>query len=209
MRAASLFDASPSCVEQAANPSVSESKVRTPGSLSQRLGSSKLGGMGGLNLYLIRHEDAGDAERDEHRSLTELGRRRMRKTARFCLEQGVVVDAIFTSPLVRAVQTAEILAEGLGFDGPIEAHAEIAFPSRIETLTRLIDTAPGSWRGLALVGHEPTLGLLAHHLLGAEAGLRGMRKGAVLALEYANSRTEFRFLVLGDGPTRHDDPTEL
>ena len=160
--------------------------------------------MTGLNLYLIRHEDAGEAERDEHRSLTELGRRRMRKTARFCLEQGMVLDAIFTSPLVRAVQTAEILAEGLGFDGPIDAHEEIAFPSRIETLTHLIDAAPANCRGLALVGHEPTLGLLAHHLLGAESGLLGMRKGAVLALEYASHRARLRFLVLGDGPTRHE-----
>lgn len=164
--------------------------------------------MGLLNLYLIRHEDAGEAERDEYRSLTESGRRRMRKTARFCLDQGVVLDAIFTSPLVRAVQTAEILAEGLGFDGPIDAHAEIAFPSRIETLTRLIDTAPASWRGLALVGHEPTLGLLAHHLLGAEAKLRGMRKGAVLSLGYQSGRGQFRYLILGDGPTRHDVLTD-
>lgn len=132
----------------------------------------------------------------------------MRRTARFCLEQGVVLDAIFTSPLVRAVQTAELLAEGLGFDGPIDAHPEIAFPSRIETLTRLIDGAPSNWRGLALVGHEPTLGVLAHHLLGAEAKLHGLRKGAVLALEYGEGQARFRFLVLGDGPTRHDVLTD-
>jgi phosphohistidine phosphatase len=132
----------------------------------------------------------------------------MRTTARFCLEQGVVLDAIVTSPLVRAVQTAEILAEGLGFDGPIDAHAEIAFPARIETLTRLIDQAPGNWRGLALVGHEPTLGVLAHHLLGPDARLGGVRKGAVLALEYASGRARFRFLVLGDGPKRYDALSE-
>lgn len=164
--------------------------------------------MGALQLYLVRHEDAGEAEQDEHRSLTEFGRQRMRKTARFCLDQGVVLDAIFTSPLVRAVQTAEILAEGLGFDGPIDAHAEIAFPSRIETLTRLIDRAPANWRGLALVGHEPTLGQLAHHLLGEAARLRGMRKGAVLALEYSGGQASFRYLILGDGPTRYDVLTD-
>ena len=68
-------------------------------------------------LYLIRHglaEDRGEAWPDDSkRPLTEDGMSRLRKQARGLARLGVTLDIVLTSPLVRARQTAEIVAAGL------------------------------------------------------------------------------------------------
>src|SRR5512132_2307889 len=68
-------------------------------------------------LYLVRHgvaEERGDAWPDDSkRPLTDDGMARMRKAARGLARLGVGLDLVLTSPLVRARQTAEILAGAL------------------------------------------------------------------------------------------------
>ncbi|MEM9493488.1 MAG: phosphoglycerate mutase family protein, partial [Myxococcota bacterium] len=67
-----------------------------------------------MKLYLIRHSnavDAGDGISDGHRFLSAEGRTRCREVGRVLREAGVTLDAVVTSPLVRAVQTAELLAD--------------------------------------------------------------------------------------------------
>src|SRR6266436_1539159 len=72
---------------------------------------------GPYELYLIRHAlaaDRGDAWPDDSkRPLTDEGMSRMRKAARGLARLGVSVEVVLTSPLVRARQTAEIVAGGL------------------------------------------------------------------------------------------------
>src|SRR3981189_1223644 len=66
-----------------------------------------------MEIYLVRHGIAVDGESDgpdAFRPLTGKGRRRFHKTARAFARLGRKLDLILTSPLVRAVQTAEILA---------------------------------------------------------------------------------------------------
>ena len=69
-----------------------------------------------LKIHLVRHAEAaerfGDTP-DEHRSLTSRGRRRFRRVAAALGKLGTDPETIFTSPKVRAVQTAEILAAPL------------------------------------------------------------------------------------------------
>ena len=74
-----------------------------------------------IRIYLVRHgiavdhEDRGNLD-DDDRPLTGKGRRRFRRTARAFARLGEPLDFIFTSPLARAVQTAEILAGALKQD---------------------------------------------------------------------------------------------
>src|SRR5216683_2320278 len=72
---------------------------------------------GPYELYLIRHglaEERGEAWPDDSkRPLTEEGMSRLRKQARGLARLGVMLDVVLTSPLVRARQTAEIVAAGL------------------------------------------------------------------------------------------------
>jgi phosphohistidine phosphatase len=72
---------------------------------------------GPYELYFIRHglaEDRGDAWPDDtKRPLTDEGMSRMRKAARGLARIGVSIEVVLSSPLVRARQTAEIVASGL------------------------------------------------------------------------------------------------
>jgi len=156
----------------------------------------------GLSLFLIRHEDAepGHNIPDAHRGLTELGRRRMRATsALFATKEQI--DVIFTSPMVRAVQTTEILAAGLAHDEPIFADGSIAEPQTVAEFLSVLDRLRADQKSVAIVGHEPTLSYVASHLLGSRLH-RSFSKGMILALEYDHGagRATFRYLIDGDGP---------
>lgn len=162
--------------------------------------------MATVDVFLIRHEEAESSFDlpDGHRALTGNGRRRMRRTARLVRDQPETIDVVFTSPLVRAVQTAEILAEALGLDGPIFSRAQIADPPTIDSVIDLVRSVPGDARGVAIVGHEPTMSGLAATLLDLPVYPRPFKKGSVLALSLDRNTEDCRFkwLILGKGPTR-------
>jgi len=137
-----------------------------------------------LSLYLIRHEDAepGHDIPDAHRSLTGLGRRRMRATSALFASREQL-DIILTSPMVRAVQTAELLAAGLGHDEPIKADRAIAEPQSVGDFLSVLDGLRADQRRVAIVGHEPTLSYVSSHLLGSRLP-RSFSKGMILALDW-------------------------
>jgi phosphohistidine phosphatase len=157
-----------------------------------------------IHAYLVRHEEAepGYDIPDANRALTGKGRSRMRATGKMVL-QHAAIDLIYTSPLVRAVQTAEILIGALGIDEPMYARDEIAAPPSLRSIIDLIDAAPADVRGVAVVGHEPTLSELSAEMLGLDAFPRAFKKGMVLALDWDRHarRAKFRWLILGKGPT--------
>lgn len=125
----------------------------------------------------------------------------MHRTARRFLELGEPIEAIVTSPLVRAVQTAEILATGLGFSGPLAARHRIAEPASFADLLEVIDEAQA--QRLILVGHEPTLSSFTAHLLGKPLP-RGYSTGTLYALSLDGTRAQFRWAWFPDedAPTR-------
>jgi phosphohistidine phosphatase len=137
-----------------------------------------------VKLYLVRHAEAierSGTTPDASRYLTTKGRLAFRKIARRVRRAGIAPDVIFTSPLLRAVQTAEILAERLKHEGAVVVAKELSPGFDLRALRSLLSGA-GSLGEAAFVGHEPDLGLLAAALL-AVPGDFPLRKGAVLALE--------------------------
>jgi phosphohistidine phosphatase len=137
-----------------------------------------------VKLYLIRHGEAierSGTTPDASRCLTTKGRIAFRKTARRVRNAGIAPAVIFTSPLLRAVQTAEILAERLKHEGQVVVARELSPGFDLQDLRSLLVGAgfPGE---AAFVGHEPDLGLLAAALMAVPEGFP-LRKGAVLALE--------------------------
>jgi len=134
-----------------------------------------------MNLYFLRHGIAADRPPDGsdslERPLTDEGIARMRLAARGMHRLGIDVDTLLTSPLLRARQTASIVAER--FDLTPE-------------VTELL--APGaSWRRLLgeleergtrramLVGHEPDLSLTISALTGG--GMLQLKKGGLALVE--------------------------
>ena len=124
-----------------------------------------------MEIYIIRHGDAWDPTApwitsDEMRPLTDKGRDEVALMARLLGRLGVRPDAILSSPLVRARQTAEILAEELGAGGPSES-AHLA-PGGLAADVLNDITALGRGRAVVLAGHMPGVGRLAGYLLGQE-----------------------------------------
>jgi phosphohistidine phosphatase len=136
-------------------------------------------------LYLIRHAIAAERGEewpdDDKRPLTARGVARFTEVVEGLKKLEAGVDEIFTSPLVRAKQTAELLAAGLP-GKPTVKILDALTPGHTpgSLMAQLARTARR--RRIALVGHEPSLGELAAHLIGAGRALP-FKKGGVCRID--------------------------
>ena len=136
-------------------------------------------------LYLVRHAIA--AERgdewpdDSKRPLTDRGIARFRECVKGLGALDVAIDEIFTSPLIRAKQTAELLAEGLAGKATIKILEALA-PDHTPAVVMSQLAKQAKRRRIAMVGHEPGLGELAAHLLGAQRAVP-FKKGGICRID--------------------------
>jgi phosphohistidine phosphatase len=138
-----------------------------------------------MDLYLIRHAQAVDGElgtRDGDRALTAHGRRQALDVGNALARHGVRFSRMVTSPLVRAVETAELVAVCTGFDGGLDVTDAMAPDGHWKHLAREVLEGMAGEASLALVGHEPSIG----HYLSKLVGQKGMtmQKGAVARLDF-------------------------
>jgi len=135
-------------------------------------------------LYVVRHataEDVGEGGSDHDRRLTKKGRKAFTRLVRRLAEAGMDVDLVASSPLVRARETAEILAHELGC-GRIEVVAALAPGSDWRALVEWTvqqDAARVAW-----VGHAPCVGRLVALSIGDGSAAIRMQKGAVAAVRF-------------------------
>lgn len=139
-----------------------------------------------LSLYLVRHAVAaerGEAYPDDTlRPLTPKGMAKFRTAVEGLARFDVAVDTILASPLVRARQTADILASGLpGSPSVVETDA-LRPGARFEQLVRAVAECR-ECMAIALVGHEPHIGEAAARLVGASGPLE-FGKGAVCRIDF-------------------------
>lgn len=165
-----------------------------------------------LRIYLVRHSDAVDSVPsmpDPARYLTARGRMSFREMARRFRVAGALPARIFTSPFVRAVQTAEILSETLGYDGEVIVDPRLSPGFDTARMIAVLDDSPCE-EEIAFVGHEPDLGGILTRVLSLPQGY-AMRKGAIAALDLPLSRDPLhaRFIWLLTGDRRIDDPGAL
>jgi len=136
-------------------------------------------------LYLIRHAIAYERgpkwPDDTKRPLTRAGIAKMRRAAKGIVAAGVKVDLVLSSPLVRARQTAEIVAAAFKRPPKVVEAKELAPDQSAEAVVKLLASHRQS-RQLALVGHEPDLGQLAAWLVGASRPLV-FKKGGVARID--------------------------
>ena len=139
-----------------------------------------------IELYLVRHAIA--AERgpkypdDRLRPLTPAGTRKFAESVEGLLEMDVTIDYVLTSPLVRARDTAILLASGLKPKPAVVEIEALAPGGRPQAINDAIKANAKEKRRLALVGHEPDLGELAARLLGARGGVE-FKKGGVCLID--------------------------
>jgi phosphohistidine phosphatase len=143
--------------------------------------------MATLELYLIRHGVAAvrgeDYPDDSKRPLTSDGIARLRTEAKALDALGVVFEHILSSPLVRARQTADVFSETMKSKPSVsttDALTPAGSPAAvIQELGKHMRKA-----SIALVGHEPNMGELAAHLIGAKVPFQ-FKKGAVCRIDFA------------------------
>jgi phosphohistidine phosphatase len=105
-----------------------------------------------MRLFLIRHAKAKERSEelaDEERPLTKSGREQFRRVVRRLDRAGVRFDRVYHSPLLRAVETADLLESVI--DGETIVTPRLAEPARAEFLASIEGEC------VALVGHEPWL----------------------------------------------------
>lgn len=161
-----------------------------------------------MKLLVVRHATAADKDEfartgksDDLRPLTPAGKREMREVARGIRDLVPEVDALATSPLVRAMQTAEILGdaydrkpvsvEWLRPEASYESFAQWARSHREKEM-------------VVIVGHEPHLSGLASWLLAAsERPLLELKKAAACLLELEGNSGASSALLLWSMAPKH------
>ena len=135
-----------------------------------------------MQLYILRHANADtEAATDDARELSEKGREQAKNVAQFCTRHGVRPDVIFSSPLIRAQQTAKPVAKELGME--VTTARWLACGATPEGILGQLSALKGA-ASVMLVGHQPDLGELIAHLLGAgEGGNINVRKAALTLVE--------------------------
>jgi phosphohistidine phosphatase len=135
-----------------------------------------------MKVVVIRHAhaiDPHDAPTDESRHLTARGRDVARRLGERLRRDGVFLDAVVTSPLVRAVQTAELVAGGVGFAGEVQASVALGPSGSVRKAARELE---GAGAVAAAVGHEPSISALVAHLAGRPSHA-SLRKGEAVIID--------------------------
>jgi phosphohistidine phosphatase SixA len=130
-----------------------------------------------VDLYLLRHAHAGDPARwdgdDARRPLSAKGRLQADAMARQLAALGVDIEAVISSPKIRARQTADPIAKALGLEVRVDDRVVGLGDRSLEAI--LADA--GDPRSALLVGHDPEFSDLVAELAGAAS--IPMRKGAL------------------------------
>lgn len=140
-----------------------------------------------MEIYLLRHgiaEAPAGGPSDAGRALTAEGREKLKRVLNRARAAGVEPALILASPLVRAVQTAGMAAEILGYRGRIVHTDALLSEAAPEALWEELRNRREENAVLA-AGHEPHLSTCGAYLLGVPELNIDMKKGALVRIDVA------------------------
>jgi len=152
-----------------------------------------------MNLYLMRHANAGlgrvNPLLDNKRGLIKEGKEQCVLMARLLSALNVQIDVIVSSPLKRALQTAQFVGTELGFDGKVEISRALAtdadYPAFQDLIAKYADRD-----GVLAVGHNPNLFQFLGRLVTGNGGANlRMRKGAVARIDLDRHPPQLQWLI--------------
>ncbi|HEY5895658.1 MAG TPA: histidine phosphatase family protein [Chthoniobacterales bacterium] len=134
-------------------------------------------------IYLLRHADAAPlVTTDEARPLTKKGLHQAETVGEFCVKHEISPQAVITSPVLRAADTAKAVARRLP-DAELITDTRLACGMEPETGFEVIREY-SKFDTIVLVGHQPDFGDLVSSLLSNDASLAvNFRKAALIAIE--------------------------
>jgi phosphohistidine phosphatase len=152
-----------------------------------------------MNLYLMRHANAGlrrdNPTLDAKRALIKEGKEQCMLMARVLSAFKVQIDVIVSSPLKRALQTAQFVGTELGYDGKVEISPALGlnadYASFIQMLAKYADR-----EGVLVVGHNPNLfQFLGRMITGNGGAAIRMRKASIARVDMDRHPPLLRWLV--------------
>jgi phosphohistidine phosphatase len=141
-----------------------------------------------MDIYFLRHANAGEAKlnstADEKRPIDELGTRQSHDMGSALRDMKVGVDVIISSPLLRAVQTAEIAAAELGYAEEVVLDDALRPEATYDDFQQLLQRYAKN-DSIMVVGHNPSLTMFLNKFLAAGSAFNAieLKKGAVAKVE--------------------------
>ncbi len=139
-------------------------------------------------IYFLRHANAGERltnpKKDEKRALDKEGIVQCGMVGRALASLDVQVDAVLTSPLKRAAQTASLVGNELGYEGKLQLEDALRPSAQFADFRRMIEKHSRQ-ESVLVVGHNPNLSDFLGHVIsdnGSEASV-DLKKGAVARVE--------------------------
>jgi phosphohistidine phosphatase len=140
-----------------------------------------------MELYFLRHGLAGKSSQwqgsDFDRPLTADGKKRMQREAAAIRALNLSIDVIASSPLVRALQTAHIVAQQLKLLDRLMREELLSPGFGCEELKMILKKYADA-QALMLVGHEPDFSTTISHIIGG--GTIICKKGALALVDLQN-----------------------
>ena len=137
-------------------------------------------------LYLMRHAKSSwsfDELRDQERPLNDRGRDDAPRMGQALAKRDIHPDLLVSSPAVRALSTAVLVARELGYDRDRIKIEPTIYEADLDTLLAVVRALPETAHAVLLTGHNPTLTDLANHL--SPSPLSGeMPTAAVMCLRF-------------------------
>jgi phosphohistidine phosphatase len=134
-------------------------------------------------IVLMRHGEAVDSRIaiEPERYLTRAGRDECRSTGSSLKKMGISLTHAYSSPLVRAVQTAELVAAQLGFAGPVAAFGALVPSGSAKDVVAMLARHAGG-DVIALITHEPIVRSIAAELSGRSSPSFGTASAAIFEM---------------------------
>lgn len=150
-------------------------------------------------LYLMRHANAGvyrgNPLLDAKRSLVKEGKEQCMLMARMLGALKVQVDVIVSSPLKRAMQTAQFVGTELGYEAKVEISPALGLNASYADFQALVGKYAGR-DGVLMVGHNPNLWQFLGRIITGNGGAAiRMRKGSVARIDMENHPPRLQWLI--------------
>ncbi len=143
-----------------------------------------------MEIYILRHgiaEDGKPGRPDSERALTDDGRAKLKKVMQRARDAGVEPSLVLSSPFVRALETAEIAAEVLGYKGKIVKTRALEPDVSPHEVWKEIRSRSGE-NAVLLASHEPLCGSLVAFLLNCPALKVDVKKAALIRIDCDGGR---------------------
>ena len=150
-------------------------------------------------LYLMRHANAGTPRGnpilDSKRSLVKEGKEQCMLMARVLVALKAPIDTIVSSPLKRALQTAQLVGTELGFDGKVEISPGLGLNASFADFQNMLVKYVGR-DGVLAVGHNPNIFQFLGRVITGNGGASvRMRKGSIARIDMERHPPRLQWLL--------------